>query len=101
LRVVDENDRARREGGQRGKKRVQSVAQLIGRRLPAAREIVARECAEIDQQRLQQIVDGQERIREKGSERPPIELLDDSAAQRGLADAVRSCDDHDARARAD
>ena len=103
LRLVDDEHGKRLQGHQRIEKFVQGITQVGSRgavETPAC-QIPNRNHAKVDQQRLQQILAGDERVRHERRERPPVQLLQHRSAERRLACADFSRQDDEAFASPD
>ena len=95
LRLVDHDDREALERRQRIEEVVERITELGARRAveAAPRQIAHRHDAEVDEQRLQQVFAGDERIGDERRERPPIEVGEHRPAQRRLAGADLAAQD--------
>ncbi len=87
LRFVDDHDDERLERNERLEERMQEVTELGagGASQRTRREVLDRHDPEIHEEHLEEILAGGERIRDEGAECLSIEVLEDRAAERGLA----------------
>ena len=95
LRLVDDEHRKGLQRDQRIEEFVQRIAQVRSRgavETPAC-QIPNRNHAKVDEQRLQQIFAGDERIRHERRERPPVQLFQHRSAEGRLAGADLSGQD--------
>jgi hypothetical protein len=101
LGLVDHDDGVGVERDEGAEEALERRDELMAIDRAAASRLGGRHESEVDQDLLQQVLDAKLRVEHDGQERPRLELLEQRAAQHGLADADVAGDDDQAFAAAE